>query len=110
MGEMMAAVEDEDGYYIHTIGVDAAFRGRGLGGAMIERLAPEHGWLYFHVNQGNDVAIRFCERIEFKRLADGSMMHKGHELTQVLMGRSQTADFGGRERVPTRRKRAHIDV
>ena len=38
------------------------------------------------------------------------IMQKGHELTQVLMGRSQTAGFGEREAAPTRRKCEHIDV
>lgn len=110
MDRMMPAVEDENGYYIHTIGVDADLRGRGLGSEMIKRVAFEQDSLYLYVNRDNGAAIRFYERNGFKRLADGSMMHKGHELTQVLMVRSQTADFSECEAVPTRRGRAHIDV
>ena len=93
MEAMMPAVEDEDGYYIHTICVDAAFRGQGLGTEMIEQVASEHGSLYLHVNRSNGAAIRFYQRNGFKRLAEGSMMYRGHELTQVLMGRNGAADL-----------------
>jgi len=77
---------------------------------MIEHVAFEHDSLYLHVNRNNGAAIRFYERNGFRRLAEGSMMHKGHGLTQVLMGRSQTADFSECEAVPTRRRHAHVDV
>jgi ribosomal protein S18 acetylase RimI-like enzyme len=39
------------------------------------------------VNRDKEDAIRFYERNGFERLAEGSMTHKGHELSQVLMGR-----------------------
>ncbi|MFW6312723.1 MAG: GNAT family N-acetyltransferase [Spirochaetota bacterium] len=87
MDTMMPAVDDEDGYYVHTISVGADFRGRGFGSQMIERVASEHGALYLHVNRDNEGAIRFYERNGFQRLAEGSMVHKGRELSQVLMGR-----------------------
>ena len=87
MDRMMPAVEDESGYYVHTISVDAEVRGRGFGSEIIDRVASEHGALYLHVNRDKEAAIRFYERNGFKRLAEGSMMHKGHELSQVLMGR-----------------------
>jgi ribosomal protein S18 acetylase RimI-like enzyme len=85
---MMPAVKDERGYYVHTIAVDPEFRGRVFGRKMIEQAAAEHDPLYLHVNRDNEGAIRFYERNGFKRLAEGSMMHKGHELSQVLMCRS----------------------
>jgi ribosomal protein S18 acetylase RimI-like enzyme len=88
MDKMMPAVEDESGYYVHTISVASEHRGRGFGSEMIERAAAEHGPLYLHVNRENEAAIRFYERNGFKQLAEGSMMHRGHELSQVLMGRS----------------------
>mgnify|MGYP006303647803 CR=1 FL=1 len=88
MDRMMPTVEDEDGYYVHTITVDAEYRGRGFGSEMIERVASEHGALYLHVNRDKEDTIRFYERNGFKRLAEGSMTHKGHELSQVLMGRN----------------------
>lgn len=88
MDKMMPAVDDENGYYVHTISVDPEFRGRGFGSEVIEQTAAEHGALYLHVNRDNEAAIRFYERNGFKRLAEGSMMHKGCELSQVLMGRS----------------------
>ncbi|MCF7929661.1 MAG: GNAT family N-acetyltransferase [Spirochaetales bacterium] len=87
MDKMMPAAEDENGYYIHTISVDSEQRGRGFGSEMIEQIASEHGALYLHVNRDNEEAIRFYERNGFKRLAEGSMMHKGRELSQVLMSR-----------------------
>lgn len=88
MDKMMPAVEDESGYYIHTITVDAEYRGRGFGSEMIERVGSEHGALYLHVNRDKEGAIRFYERNGFKRPAERSMMHKSHELSQVLMDRS----------------------
>ena len=93
MDQMMPAVDYDQGCYIHTISVDTAFRSQGLGSEMIERVASEHGSLDLHVNRSNDAAIRFYERNGFKQLAEGSMMHKGQELTHVLMGRNQAADF-----------------
>ena len=87
MNKMMPAAEDENGYYVHTISVDPEHRGRGFGSEIIEQIASEHGALYLHVNRDNKGAIRFYERNGFKRLAEGSMMHKGRELSQVLMGR-----------------------
>ena len=57
MDRMMPTVDDQDGYYVHTITVDAEYRGRGIGSEMIERVA------------------------------EGSMVHKGHELSHVLMRR-----------------------
>ncbi|MFW5686413.1 MAG: GNAT family N-acetyltransferase [Spirochaetota bacterium] len=87
MDRMMPAIEDENGYYVHTISVDSDFRGRGFGSEMIEQVAAENGSLYLHVNRDNEAAIRFYERNGFERLGEGSMMHKGHELSQVLMGR-----------------------
>jgi len=88
MDKMMPAVEDERGYYVHTISVASECRGRGFGSEMIEQEAAEHGPLYLHVNRDNKAAIRFYERNGFRRLAEGSMMYNGHELSQVLMGRS----------------------
>lgn len=87
MDKMMPALVDEKGYYVHTISVDSEHRGRGFGGEIINRVASEHGTLYLHVNRDNEAAIRFYERNGFKRLAEGSMVHKGRELSQVLMGR-----------------------
>ena len=55
---------------------------------MIERVASGHDALYLHVNRNKEGAIRFYERNGFKRPAEGSMMHKGQELSQVLMRRS----------------------
>ena len=83
----MPALVDEKGYYVHTISVDSEHRGRGFGSEIINRVASEHGTLYLHVNRDNEAAIRFYERNGFKRLAEGSMVHKGRELSQVLMGR-----------------------
>ena len=71
MDKMMPAVEDGSGYYIHTITVDSEYRGQGLGSEIIRQVAAEHGALYLHVN----------------RAKEASMTHKGHELSQVLMGR-----------------------
>ncbi len=88
MDRMMPAVKDETGYYVHTIAVDPEFRGRGFGSEMIEQAAAKQGPLYLHVNRDNEGAIRFYERNGFERQAEGSMMHKGHELSQVLMCRS----------------------
>jgi len=88
MGKMMPPVEDESGYYVHTLCVDSDFRGLGLGSEIIGRVVAEHGALYLHVNRDNEAAIRFYERNGFRRLAEGSMRHKRHELSQVLMGRS----------------------
>lgn len=87
MDKMMPALVDEKGYYVHTISVDSEHRGRGFGSEIINRVASEHGTLYLHVNRDNDAAIRFYERNGFKRLAEGSMVYKGRELSQVLMGR-----------------------
>ena len=87
MDKMMPAVEDEHGYYVHTISVDPDFRRRGFGSEMIDIVRSEHRSLYLHVNRDNEAAIRFYERNGFKRLAEGSMIHKGHELSQLLMGR-----------------------
>ncbi len=87
MDKMMPAVEDESGYYVHTITVDSEYRGQGLGGEIIDQVAAEHGALYLHVNGDKEAAIRFYEQNGFKRLAEGSMTHKGHQLSQVLMGR-----------------------
>ncbi len=87
MDKMMPAVEDGSGYYIHTITVDSEYRGQGLGSEIIGQVAAEQGALYLHVNRDKEAAIRFYERNGFKRLAEGSMIHKGHELSQVLMGR-----------------------
>ena len=89
MDKMMPAAEDEKGYYIHTLSVAPEQRGRGFGSEMIEQLASEHATLYLHVNRDNEGAIRFYERNGFERLAEGSMMHKGRELSQVLMGRTE---------------------
>jgi len=88
MDKMMPAVEDASGYYVHTISVDPDSRGRGFGSDMIEQTAAAHGALYLHVNRDNEGAIRFYERNGFTRRAEGSMVHKGHQLSQVLMGRS----------------------
>lgn len=88
MDRMMPAVDDESGYYVHTITVDAEYRGRGFGSEVIDRVASEYGALYLHVNRDKEAAIRFYERNGFRRLAEGSMTHKGRELSQVLMGRS----------------------
>jgi ribosomal protein S18 acetylase RimI-like enzyme len=88
MDKMMPAVEDKAGYYVHTISVDSDYRGRGFGSEMIEQVAAEHGAIYLHVNRDNESAIRFYERNGLTRLAAGSMMHKGHELSQVLMGKT----------------------
>jgi ribosomal protein S18 acetylase RimI-like enzyme len=87
MDKMMPAVEDDHGYYIHTISVAPDFRRRGFGSEMIEMVAAEQGSLYLHVNRDNEAAVRFYERNGFKRLAEGTMIHKGHELSQLLMGR-----------------------
>lgn len=87
MEKMMPAVDDETGYYVHTITVDGEYRGRGFGSEVIERVASEHGPLYLHVNRDKEDAIRFYERNGFKRLAEGSMTYKGRELSQVLMRR-----------------------
>lgn len=87
MNKMMPAVEDESGYYVQFISVAEEHRGRGFGSEMIERAAAEHGPLYLHVNGDKEAAIRFYERNGFEQLAEGSMVHKGHELSQVLMGR-----------------------
>lgn len=89
MDKMMPDVEDEDGYYIHTISVEPDFRGRGFGSDMIKQTASSNGSLYLHVNRDNQAAIRFYERNGFKQLAEGSMTHKGRELSQVLMGLRQ---------------------
>lgn len=88
MDKMMPAVEDESGYYVHTISVDPDSRGRGFGSDKIGQVAADHGALYPHVNRDNGSAIRFYERNGFRRLAEGSMTHKERELSQVLMGRS----------------------
>ena len=87
MDRMMPAVEDESGYYVHTISVDSDSRGRGFGSEMIEQVAANHGALYLHVNRDKEAAIRFYEHNGFERLGEGSMTHKGRELSQVLMGR-----------------------
>jgi ribosomal protein S18 acetylase RimI-like enzyme len=87
MDKMMPPLVDEKGYYVHTISVDSQVRGRGIGSEMINRVASEHGTLYLHVNRDNEAAIRFYERNGCKRLAEGSMVHKGRELSQVLMRR-----------------------
>lgn len=39
------------------------------------------------VNRDKEGTIRFYEPNGFRRLTEGSTMHKGHELSQVLMGR-----------------------
>jgi ribosomal protein S18 acetylase RimI-like enzyme len=88
MDKMMPAVEDESGYYVHTISVDPEYRGRGIGTEIIERTAAAHGTLYLHVNRDNEAAIRFYERNGFERVEEGSMTHKGRELSQVLMRRA----------------------
>ena len=54
---------------------------------VIERVGSEHGTLYLHVNREKADAIRFYERNGFRRVAEGSMVHKGQELSQVLMRR-----------------------
>ena len=87
MDRMMPAVKDENGYYVHTISVDSKHQGQGFGSEMIQRVASDHRALYLHVNRDNGDAIRFYERNGFKQLAEGSMVHKGRELSQVLMGR-----------------------
>jgi ribosomal protein S18 acetylase RimI-like enzyme len=43
--------------------------------------------VYLHVNRDNEAAVRFYERNGFKRPAEGSLQHKGHALSLVLMGR-----------------------
>jgi ribosomal protein S18 acetylase RimI-like enzyme len=88
MDKMMPPVEDESGYYVHTISVDSACRGRGVGSEMIEQVCGPARATYLHVNRRNEAAIRFYEKNGFRRLAEGAMMHKGRELSQVLMGRS----------------------
>lgn len=45
MDRMMPTVEDEDGYYVHTITVEAEYGGRGFGSEMIERVASRRGGL-----------------------------------------------------------------
>lgn len=86
MDKMMPPLEDHNGYYIHTISVSPTQRNRGFGSEMIGEIAARNGALYLHVNRDNGDAIRFYERNGFKRLAEGSMAHKGRELSQVLMG------------------------
>jgi ribosomal protein S18 acetylase RimI-like enzyme len=86
MDKMMPAVENRSGYYIHTVSVDPNHRGKGFGSEIIGEIAARHDALYLHVNRDNGDAIRFYERNGFKRLAEGSIVHKGRELSQVLMG------------------------
>jgi len=87
MDKMMPTVKDRSGYYVHTVSVDPNHRGKGLGSEMIQQVASDHRSLYLHVNQDNSNAIRFYERNGFERLAEGSMVYKGRNLSQVLMRR-----------------------
>ncbi len=88
MDKMLAGEIDPDGLYIHTLCVNAALRGQGIGGEIIRLLAQENEKMYLYVNAANDPAIRFYKSAGFEQAAHGEMQHKGQTYGEFLMLRS----------------------
>jgi ribosomal protein S18 acetylase RimI-like enzyme len=85
MGKIVAGEMDEDGFYIHTISVSPTHQSQGIGSRMIEIMAEKHGKLYLHVNRDNQRAVNFYERVGFQKKFEGTITHKGRELSEFLM-------------------------
>lgn len=87
MEQMLGGPIDADGLYIHTLCVDGALRGQGIGGEIIRALAQENGKMYLYVNAANDPAIRFYKKQGFREAFHGKMQYKGRSYAEYLMAR-----------------------
>jgi ribosomal protein S18 acetylase RimI-like enzyme len=60
---------DPEGGYIHTICVDARFRGRGVGRALTDHLAEQYGSIQLDVNVRKDDSRAFYKAIGFQEIS-----------------------------------------
>ena len=87
MEKMLGGQIDADGLYIHTLCVDGALRGQGIGGEIIRALAQENGKMYLYVNAANAQSIQFYKKQGFRAAFHGEMQHKRQSYAEYLMVR-----------------------
>ena len=75
----------EDNYYIHSLVIDTAFQGQGIGTAIIKKLADRYQNLSLYVNEKNDQAVKFYLKNGFKIVHHGQIRYQGDFYGEYLM-------------------------
>lgn len=75
----------EDNYYIHSLVIDTAFQGQGIGTAIIKKLADRYQNLSLYVNEKNDQAVKFYLKNGFKIIRHGQIRYQDDFYGEYLM-------------------------
>ncbi|MCD6476279.1 MAG: GNAT family N-acetyltransferase [Anaerolineaceae bacterium] len=76
---------EQDGRYIYNLCVNSAYRGRGIGAALMNRLFEKYHKLYLHVNINNHRGQKFYKRMGFVQKSRRVISYKGKEFGEYLM-------------------------
>lgn len=75
----------EDSYYIHSLVIDTAYQGQGIGTAIIDKLTNRYENLSLYVNEKNDQAVKFYLKNGFKIVHHGQIRYQGDFYGEYLM-------------------------
>ena len=85
VARILSAKIAEDSYYIHSLVIDTAYQGQGIGTAIIEKLTNRYDHLSLHVNEKNDQAVKFYLKNGFKIVHHGQIRYQGDFYGEYLM-------------------------
>jgi len=80
----------DKGAYIHSIVIDQSYRNKGIGTAVLEKIAKKHKELALYVNDKNHAAVHFYLKNGFKISHHGQFRYKNEYYGEYLMIKNES--------------------